>query len=292
MTGVRTLPSVPVDIAAAVAAKRGRTVSFCIPCRNEGSSVGRIVEAARRALIDEHRFVDELVVIDDGSVDDTAAVAAAAGARVVPIEEIHRVHGSRRGKGNALWASLVATTGDVVVWCDGDVSSFSPDWLVRLVAPLLADDDLALVKAMYHRPTTAGGGGRTTELVARPVLSMLAPELAGLAQPLAGEYAARRSVLATIPFACGWGAEVAMLLDIAAACGAAAIGQVDLGERHHRHQPLTDLSVQAAEVLATVLARTGRGPFAEELRLASGEVVPLNLAERPPIARLSPLAGR
>src|SRR3954467_1164164 len=104
MSRVRTLPAGHVDVAAAVAAKRGRTVSFCIPCRNEGSSVGRIVDEARRALMDEHRFVDELVVIDDGSVDDTAAVAAAAGARVVPIEEIHRVHGSRRGKGNALWA--------------------------------------------------------------------------------------------------------------------------------------------------------------------------------------------
>jgi glucosyl-3-phosphoglycerate synthase len=178
-----------------------------------------------------------------------------------------------------------------VVWCDGDVVSFSSDWVVRLVTPLLEDDGLALVKAMYHRPTTSGGGGRTTELVARPLLSMLAPQLAGLAQPLAGEYAARRSVLATIPFACGWGAEVAMLLDVAERRGVEAIGQVDLGERHHRHQPLADLSIQAAEVLATVLARTGRGPFDEELRLASGEIVELNLDERPPISELSPARG-
>jgi glucosyl-3-phosphoglycerate synthase len=283
---IRTFPAGRVTVEHAVGAKRGRTVSVCVPCRNEGATIGRIVEETRHLLMERHHFVDELVVIDDRSTDDTAAVAADAGARVVPIEEIHRIHGTAHGKGNALWASLIASHGDIVVWCDGDVVSFTPEWIVRLAVPLLEHDDVALVKAMYHRPTTAGGGGRTTELVARPALSMLAPDIAGLAQPLAGEYAGRRTVMEAIPFACGWGAEIAMLLDIAERHGAAAIGQVDLGERHHRHQPLAALALQAAEVLATVLARTGRAPLVEELRLAGGDVHALNLDERPPIEGL------
>jgi glucosyl-3-phosphoglycerate synthase len=272
---------------AVAATKDGRTVSLCIPCRNEAGTVGSIVAASHAALVERHPLLDELIVIDDRSTDDTAAVAAAAGARVVAIEEIHGRHGACNGKGNVLWASLLVSCGDVIVWCDGDLESFTPEWITRLAAPLLAHDDVALVKAMYHRPTTAGGGGRTTELVARPVLSMLAPQLTGLAQPLAGEFAGRRAVLEAIPFVCGWGVEIAMLLDIATGWGTAAIGQVDLDERRHRHHTLSALSVQAAEVLATVLGRTGRGPVNPELRQADGGVVALNLRERPPVASLA-----
>lgn len=276
------------DAAAVVAAKRGGTISMCVPCRDEAATIGRIVESTRRQLMERHAVIDELVVLDDRSQDRTAAVAAAAGARVVPISEVHRVHGDGVGKGNALWASLSATTGDIMVWCDGDVGSYTPFWILALVAPLLEHDDVVLVKANYARPTDAGGGGRTTELVARPALSLLAPELAGLAQPLAGEFAGRRDALESIPFACGWGAEIAMLLDLAERYGVDAIGQVDLGERRHRHQPLQALSVQAAEVLATVLARTGRAPVTDQLRRADGSVHPLNLAERPPLREARP----
>lgn len=263
--------------------KGDRTISMCIPCRDEAATIGPIVAAARHHLIDRHAVLDELVVLDDRSTDDTAAVATDAGATVVAIDEIHRVHGVGHGKGNALWASLLASSGDLVVWCDGDVTSFTADWVIRLAAPLLMDEQLALVKAMYHRPTTSGGGGRTTELVARPLLSLYAPELTALAQPLSGEFAGRRSMLQQIPFVEGWGVEIAMLLDLAERFGAASIAQVDLGERHHRHRSLHSLSVQAAEVMATALSRVG-GPKTEEspsLTRADGSMVPLNLAERP-----------
>lgn len=272
--------------AARLAAQKGsRTITMCIPCRDEVATIGPIVAAARHQLVDLHPVLDELIVLDDRSTDDTATVAADAGATVVSIDDVHRRHGVGHGKGNALWASLVASTGDLVVWCDGDVTSFTPEWAVHLLAPLLVDDELTLVKAMYHRPTSAGGGGRTTELVARPLLSLVAPELSGLAQPLSGEFAGRRSALEQIPFVQGWGVEIAMVLDLAARFGASTIAQVDLGERHHRHRSLHSLSVQAAEVMATALARVGVPPAegVPTLTRADGSIVPLNLVERPPL---------
>ena len=160
--------------------------------------------------------------------------------------------------------------------------------MLHLVGPLLVEDDLALVKAMYHRPTAAGGGGRTTELVARPLLSLLFPDLTGLDQPLSGEFAGRRSMLEQIPFVEGWGVEIAMLIDLARRFGSSSIGQIDLGERHHRHRALHALSVQAAEVMATALARVGVHAAGEVPVLArpDGSAVALNLAERPPLFEL------
>ncbi len=266
-------------------AKDGRTISMCIPCRDEVATIGPIVAAARHHLIERFGVLDELLVLDDRSTDDTAAVAADAGATVIAIDDIHRRHGVGHGKGNALWASLVASHGDLIVWCDGDVTSFTPDWVVRLIVPLLNDERLALVKAMYHRPTTGGGGGRTTELVARPLLSLFAPELTALTQPLSGEFAGRRHMLEQISFVEGWGVEIAMLLDLARRFGPASIGQVDLGERHHRHRSLHSLSVQAAEVMATSVGRVGMPAVegAPTLTRSDGSIVPLNLAERPPL---------
>jgi glucosyl-3-phosphoglycerate synthase len=272
------------------AAKASRTVSVCLPCKNEAGTVGQLVRAIRMHLVERSGLVDELIVLDDRSTDGTAAIAARAGARVVPIDEIHAVHGPGHGKGNALWASLLACSGDLIVWCDGDVTSFKPEWVARLLAPLLHDDTIGLVKAAYHRPTTSGGGGRTTELVARPLLSLYFPELADLAQPLAGEYAVRRSVVEQIPLVQGWGVEIAMLIDVAGRFGASSIAEVDLGVRRHRHHPLLALSVQAAEVMATALGRTPAGkPLGDDeltLRRADGSVAQLNLAERPPLAEL------
>ena len=187
-------------------------------------------------------IVDELIVLDDRSTDDTARVAAHAGARVVSIDDVHAKHGWGHGKGNALWATLLVSHGDFVVWCDGDVTSFEPDWVVELLSPLLDDDSVALVKALYHRPTRYGGGGRTTELVARPLMSTYFPELTGLAQPLSGEYAGRRDVLERLVFQQGWGVEIAMLIDICRLYGAEAIAQVDLGTRDHRNRSLQSLS--------------------------------------------------
>ena len=261
------------------------TVSVCIPCRNEADTIGELVRTIGASLMGEHGLVDELVVIDDRSVDDTARLARDAGAGVVHIEDVHERYGVGRGKGNVLWASLLASRGDLVVWLDGDLSTFEASWVAGLVEPLIAHDRIALVKAASERPDDEGGGGRTTELVARPLTSLYLPELSDLRQPLAGEYAVRRSVVETLPFVTGWGVEMALLIDIARSHGAEAIAQVDVGVRRHRHQSLTSLSVQAAEVMATVLGRVGAGhPIATTFRRSDGVEVALNLDERPPVA--------
>lgn len=280
-------------LAAMVSSKAGRTVSVCIPCRDEAATVGSLVSVIRKELMDDVSIVDELIVLDDRSTDDTAIVAAHAGARVVSIDDVHAEHGNGHGKGNALWATLLVSSGDIVVWCDGDVTSFEPDWVVKLISPLLEDPTVAMVKALYHRPTKYGGGGRTTELVARPLMSRFFPALTGLAQPLSGEYAACREVLEDLEFVQGWGVEMALLIDIEGAHGAAAIGQVDLGSRLHRHRSLHSLSVQAAEVTATMLDRAGVDTAGQShggeqmLTRADGSVVPLNLATRPAVASLT-----
>lgn len=271
-------------------AKQGQTVSVCIPCRDEAATIGQLCTMIRTELIERVPLVDELVVVDDRSTDDTAGVAAGAGAMVVPIEKIHLEYGDGHGKGNVLWASLLASHGDIVVWIDGDITSFEPAWIARLVAPLLDDPSIALVKAFAHRPQQMGGGGRTTELVARPLMSLYFPELASLQQPLAGEYAGRRQVLEQLPFVEGWGVEMGLLIDIAERFGAGSIAQIDVGIRTHFHRSLESLSVQAAEVMATMLSRVPSGSLLLDdhpmLRRADGSKVHLNLAERPPIATL------
>jgi glucosyl-3-phosphoglycerate synthase len=290
MKTVRTFELATCSTQELVDAKAGRTVSVCIPCRDEAATIGPLVTSIRKALIERVSLVDELLVIDDRSTDDTAGVASGAGAAVVPIEKIHLEHGEGHGKGNVLWASLLASSGDFVVWLDGDITSFHPDWVVRLLAPLLDDDDVALVKAFAHRPTTMGGGGRTTELVARPLMSLFFPEIAALQQPLAGEYAGRRSVLEQLPFVQGWGVEMALLIDVAQRFGADAIAQIDVGVREHRHRSLESLSVQAAEVMATILGRVPGGSLvpgvSPYLQRADGSKLRLNLEERPPVTSL------
>lgn len=277
-------------IAAVLAAKGDRTVSVCIPCRDEAATIGSLVSVIRAELIAKTGIVDELIVLDDRSTDDTARVATHAGARVIPIGDVHEEHGAGHGKGNALWSTLLVSHGDFVVWCDGDVTSFEPEWIIKLLIPLLEDPSVAMMKALYHRPTKFGGGGRTTELVARPLMSRYYPALTGLAQPLSGEYAGRRSVLEQLDFVQGWGVEMGLLIDIQRELGAAAIGQVDLGSRLHRHRSLHSLSVQAAEVMATMLDRAGipagNGDEEQVLQRSDGSAVPLNLAIRPSLASL------
>ena len=291
MKSVRLFEIDDCAIDLAVEAKAGRTVSVCIPCRDEAATVGPLISMIRNELMRRVPLVDELIVLDDRSTDDTASVAASAGATVVPIEEMHARFGEGHGKGNALWTSLAASSGDFVVWMDGDITSFEPHWVTRLLAPMLDDDSVALVKAVSHRPTQMGGGGRTTELVTRPLMSLYYPELTGLYQPLAGEYAGRRTVLEQLPFVQGWGVEIAMLIDVARRYGAEAIAQIDVGTREHRHRSLHALAVQAAEVMATMLARVPEGSLLADpsptLRRADGSVVPLNLSERPPLAWLT-----
>ncbi len=280
---IRSFDTAAHSIDSVAARLGGRSVSLCIPARDEASTVADIVTPAVEHLVGT--IIDEVVVIDDHSSDGTADLAHTAGARIVSVDAINDCHGAARGKGNALWASLVSTTSEFIVWCDADVSSFDISWVARLIGPMLDHDDLHLVKAAYRRPEGHGGGGRTTELVARPLLSLFFPELARIDQPLAGEYAGRRSALATVPFSTGWGVEIALLVDLATRYGAHCLGQIDLGERRHRHHDLTTLSVQAAEVTATLLSRTGSAPpFGSDTPLirADDSEVELNLGERPP----------
>ncbi len=289
MGRIKTFDPSGWNLETALAAKGDRSVSVCIPCRNEAETIGDLVRMIDQSLLGS--LVDEMIVLDDGSTDGTADIAEEAGATVVPVDVVHFFHGSARGKGNALWSSLVASNGDFVVWCDGDITSFTPEWIVRLVMPLLIDDELGLVKASYQRPSHLGGGGRTTELVARPLLSLFFPELAELQQPLAGEYAGRRSMLESIPFATGWGVEIGMIVDMFEKFGVNSLGQVDLGMRLHRHHRLETLAIQAAEVTATLLSRLPDAPsFAEvapRLVRKVGDPIELNLMVRPPVSSLA-----
>jgi len=259
----RTFRSGDFDVRHLVEAKR-RTddrISVVLPALNEDRTVGAMVERIRVCLIEESALVDEIVVIDSGSYDATVAVARAAGATVVSTEELLLSHGSWPGKGDALWKSLYATTGDIVVFLDADLIDFDPSFVTGLVGPLLTDPDIGFVKGAFDRPlqTTHGvapeGGGRVTELVARPLINAIWPALAGFVQPLSGEYAGRRALLEAVPFASGYGVEIALLIDLLGLAGLDALAQSDLGVRRHSHQPDPALGRMAGQILQTALRR-------------------------------------
>lgn len=229
------------------------TISVCLPARNEEDTVGAIVHAIRRDLVDDAQLVDEIVVVDDGSIDETAARARAAGARVITVTD-------GPGKGRALWNGLRASTGDIVVFCDADLYEFDTRFITGLVAPLLADENVGFVKGCYRRPLgdRPSDGGRVTELVARPLLRLVCPQLGEVVQPLGGEYAGRRSLLTQVPFVEGYGVDVGLLIDLTAKFGPDVLAQVDLGVRLHRNRPLNELVPQATVVMETVLVRAGK----------------------------------
>jgi glucosyl-3-phosphoglycerate synthase len=252
----------PVD--KLLAAKGDTTVSVVLPARNERETVGEIVGAIRRDLIEQAPLVDEIVVIDSRSVDDTAEVAAAAGARVVAQDAVLPRLPPMSGKGEALWKSMHVARGDVLVFVDADLREFSSSFVTGLLGPLLTDPSVRYVKACYDRPYVSGGttvphgGGRVTELVARPLINMHWPLLAGVLQPLSGEYAGRREVLERLPFVTGYGVELGMLVDVLELAGLDAIAQVDLGVRLHRHQSAEALGAMSGQIMQTAWSRLER----------------------------------
>jgi glucosyl-3-phosphoglycerate synthase len=295
----------PLALAAGALcdAKRrtGQSVSVCLPACNEAATIGGIVTSIRRVLVEEHPLVDEIVVLDDGSSDRTATVAADAGARVVREAHVLPAVGPGAGKGNALWKSLYECRGDLVCWLDADVRNFRADFVTRLLQPLLAYPHVVFSKGYYERPLDDAptGGGRVTELVARPLLSLLFPKIADIVQPLAGEYAGRREALEVVPFVEGWGVELGLLVDLAETFGRDAIAQVDLGTRRHRNKPLEELGPQALAILVTALRRADLLDVdvasAELVRAYADdrcEFVPVEVRERPPIGTIADYRAR
>jgi glucosyl-3-phosphoglycerate synthase len=256
-----------IDLDALLRAKRrgDHRVSVVLPARNEETTVGRLVADLRERWMRRVPLVDELLVIDSDSTDATAAVARAAGADVAATTDVLPAHGTRPGKGEALWKSLAATTGDLVVFLDADLIGDVAHYVPGLLGPLLADPQVLYVKGCYTRPLEVdgrvqpAGGGRVTELTARPLLNALWPELAGFVQPLGGEYAGRRSALELVPFVSAYGVEVGLLVDLLHLGGLSALAQVDLGERRHVSQSQEALGAMAGQVVSTVLARAECG---------------------------------
>lgn len=232
----------------------GPSISVCIPARNEARTIAAVVDA-----VAGQGRAEEVIVVDDGSTDATSAAAAGAGARVVAAGDVLGEHAKGPGKGQAMWKGVAAASGAIVVFCDADLEQVADDLVERLAVPLAEDGHLSMVKATYTRTLHGreGEGGRVTELVARPLLSALFPELDHIRQPLAGEYAVRRDVLIELPFVAGYGVDLALLLDVAERFGADSIAQVDLGLRVHRNRPLAELGAQATEVLRAGLHRGG-----------------------------------
>jgi glucosyl-3-phosphoglycerate synthase len=256
------------------------TITVCLPAHNEAATVGLIVKAIRTGLVDDLHLVDEIVVLDDHSTDDTAAIATEAGATVIPSDRVLPQFGARRGKGEALWKSLAAIHSDIIVWVDADIVDFEAHFVSRLVEPLLLDPELMFVKGYYDRPVGAAqvSGGRVTELLARPALSLFHPDLATYVQPLSGEFAARRAALQDIPFAAGYGVDVALLIDVVDRYGHERVAQADLGVRVHRNRPLDELGPQALEVLHAILRRAGQPVPGEATLVRPG---------RPPVQALT-----
>ena len=290
----------PVGRLVTAKHRKDARISVVIPARNEERTVAQVVRHLIDALMVRAPLVDEVLVIDSDSTDSTGEVAARAGAAVHRAREIAPELGAFPGKGEALWKSLLVAEGDLLVFIDADLTRWGPHFVTGLLGPLLADDEVLLVKGHYERTrtesdgSTSTEGGRVTELVARPLISLWWPQLAGVVQPLAGEWAARRTLMESLPIPVGYGVELAVLIDTAARHGLRALAQVDLGARAHRHQANHDLALMAAELLLVAdRRRSGPGPGSagelHQFERVDGAVRPLTRSvpavERPPLAQ-------
>src|SRR5690606_35040384 len=223
--------------------RHGLTISVGLPTLNEEKTVGTVIKRVKGALMDRVPLIDQLVVIDSDSEDRTIEIATEPGVPVVKHPEILPETGTHVGKGEALWKSLHVLDGDIVAWIDTDISNIQPRFVYGLLGPLLREPKIQYVKGFYQRPIKQGdilqaeGGGRVTELMARPLITLFFPELSGMIQPLSGEYAGRRELLERLPFFTGYAVEIGLLIDILEQAGLSAIGQVDLERRIHRNQP-------------------------------------------------------
>lgn len=292
-------------VADLVAAKGATRISVVIPARNEAATIAGIVDGIRRELMDKHQLVDELVVMDSDSSDDTASLARERGAVVHAARSVRPDLGAFGGKGEALWKAQFVTSGELLVFIDADLTEWGPHFVSGLLGPLLRDPQVELVKGFYDRLLDGDSsvhtpqGGRVTELVARPLINLHWPLLAAVVQPLAGEWAVRRSCFETLSIPVGYGVEMAVLLDVFDRAGLDAIAQVDLGERAHSHQSVHDLGVMAAEILWVAGRRLGMTatPSSDLWQFDRGASPPwrarnVPLVERAPAESVDPLLRR
>ncbi|MEM9654859.1 MAG: glucosyl-3-phosphoglycerate synthase [Actinomycetota bacterium] len=277
--------------AADLAARKGDlTVTVALPARDEAATIGPILEEIVAELVERVPLVDELLVIDDLSEDNTAVIAEKAGATVYSSGEILPEYGSG-GKGEALWKSLHVSTGDLITWCDADIRNFDSRFVLGVLGPLLVDPAIGFVKGFYRRPLNAEGegGGRVTELMARPLIASLFPALETMFQPLSGEFGGRRDLLRQVPFARGYAVDLALLIDLADRFGPDVLAQVDLGSRVHRNRPLRQLGPQATAILAMALGRAGIADLDDPVILARPEFgdAAITVGDLPPLRDLA-----
>ena len=250
-----------LDELVALKREQGVTISAALPALNEEESVGHVIDTIKNALMEQVPLLDEMVLIDSNSTDRTREIAEERGIPVHIHQEILPQYGARPGKGEALWKSLYCTTGDIIIWIDTDIVNIHPRFVYGLIAPLLHRPEIQFVKGFYRRPLKvgnkmqAGGGGRVTELTARPLLNLFYPELSGIIQPLSGEYGGRRTALEKLPFFSGSGVEIGLVIDLFEEFGLSAIAQVDLQERVHHNQTLEALSKMSFAIIQAVIRK-------------------------------------